>query len=93
MNIIGSNKQNKVKTILTTIIIFGKGNTHHIPNNWQSVFNGSVWEWNAATEEYYLHYYTKKQPDLSWENPAVRKEVYAIIDFWLAKELTVSVWM
>lgn len=55
------------------------------PNNWQSVFNGSVWEWNAPTEEYYLHYYTKKQPDLNWENPAVRKEVYAIIDFWLAK--------
>ena len=56
-----------------------------IPNNWQSVFNGSVWEWNAPTKEYYLHYYTKKQPDLNWENPAVRKEVYAIIDFWLAK--------
>ena len=55
------------------------------PNNWQSVFNGSAWEWNAATAEYYLHYYTKKQPDLNWENPAVRKEVYAIIDFWLAK--------
>lgn len=65
--------------------IWKKGTPTTIPNNWQSVFNGSVWEWNTATEEYYLHYYTKKQPDLNWENPKVRKEVYAIIDFWLAK--------
>ena len=65
--------------------IWKEGTPTTIPNNWQSVFNGSVWEWNAPTEEYYLHYYTKKQPDLNWENPAVRKEVYAIIDFWLAK--------
>lgn len=65
--------------------IWKEGTPTSIPNNWQSVFNGSVWEWNAPTEEYYLHYYTKKQPDLNWENPAVRKEVYAIIDFWLAK--------
>ena len=65
--------------------IWKEGDPLSPPNNWQSVFNGSVWEWNASTEEYYLHYYTKKQPDLNWENPAVRKEVYAIIDFWLAK--------
>lgn len=65
--------------------IWKEGTHTAIPNNWQSVFNGSVWEWNAPTEEYYLHYYTKKQPDLNWENPAVRKEVYSIIDFWLAK--------
>ena len=65
--------------------IWKEGTPTTIPNNWQSVFNGSVWEWNAPTKEYYLHYYTKKQPDLNWENPAVRKEVYAIIDFWLAK--------
>ena len=65
--------------------IWKEGTPTTIPNDWQSVFNGSVWEWNAPTEEYYLHYYTKKQPDLNWENPTVRKEVYAIIDFWLAK--------
>jgi len=65
--------------------IWKEGDLSSRPNNWQSVFNGSVWEWNAPTQEYYLHYYTKKQPDLNWENPAVRKEVYAIIDFWLAK--------
>ena len=55
------------------------------PNNWQSVFNGSVWEWNDATQEYYLHLYTKKQPDLNWENPKVRHEIYAIIAYWLDK--------
>jgi oligo-1,6-glucosidase len=65
--------------------IWKEGTPSTIPNNWQSVFNGSVWEWNAPTEEYFLHYYTKKQPDLNWENPAVRREVYAIIAFWLAK--------
>ena len=58
---------------------------NQLPNNWQSVFNGSVWKWNEATEEYFLHLYTQKQPDLNWENPKVRQEVYAIVDFWLAK--------
>lgn len=63
-----------------------RGNSsEHLPNNWQSVFNGSVWKWNEATQEYYLHLYTQKQPDLNWENPNVRQEIYAIIDFWLAK--------
>ena len=63
-----------------------RGNSSkHLPNNWQSVFNGSVWKWNEATQEYYLHLYTQKQPDLNWENPNVRQEIYAIIDFWLAK--------
>ena len=55
------------------------------PNNWESVFNGSVWEWNEKTQEYYLHLFTKKQPDLNWENPTVRKEIYDIITFWLNK--------
>ena len=55
------------------------------PNNWESFFNGSVWEWNEKTQEYYLHLFTKKQPDLNWENPKVRKEIYDIITFWLNK--------
>ncbi|HCQ24360.1 MAG TPA: glucohydrolase [Flavobacteriaceae bacterium] len=55
------------------------------PNNWESVFNGSVWEWNEKTQEYYLHLFTQKQPDLNWENPTVRKEIYDIITFWLNK--------
>ena len=44
-----------------------------------------MWKWNEASEEYFLHLYTQKQPDLNWENPKVRQEVYAIVDFWLAK--------
>lgn len=65
--------------------IWKKGSPDTPPNNWQSVFNGSAWQWNAATEEYYLHLYTQKQPDLNWENPQLRKEIYSIVDFWLAK--------
>ena len=65
--------------------IWKKGDPDTPPNNWQSVFNGSVWQWNAETAEYYLHLYTKKQPDLNWENPQLRQEIYSIIDFWLAK--------
>ena len=55
------------------------------PNNWQSVFNGSAWKWNAETASYFLHLFTQKQPDLNWENPKVRQEVYDIVDFWLSK--------
>ena len=53
------------------------------PTNWEAAFNGSVWEWNAATGEYYLHMFSRKQPDLNWENPRLRAEVYAIMRFWL----------
>ena len=55
------------------------------PNNWRSYFSGSAWEYDALTEEYYLHLFTKKQPDLKWENPTVREEIYKIIDFWFNK--------
>lgn len=65
--------------------IWESGSSHRPPNNWQSVFSGSAWKWNAATEEYFLHLYTQKQPDLNWENPKVRAEIYAIVDYWLAK--------
>jgi oligo-1,6-glucosidase len=55
------------------------------PNNWESYFSGSVWEWNEPTGEYYLHLFSKKQPDLNWENPDVRGEVQALMRFWLDK--------
>lgn len=55
------------------------------PTNWQSFFGGSTWEFNEATQDYYLHLFTKKQPDLNWENPQVRKEIYDIIKFWFDK--------
>lgn len=55
------------------------------PNNWESIFSGSAWEYDETTEEYYLHLFSKKQPDLNWENPKVRREVYDIMKFWLDK--------
>ncbi len=55
------------------------------PNNWKSFFGGSAWEYDQASGEYYLHLFTKKQPDLNWENPKVREEIYGAMRFWLDK--------
>jgi len=54
-------------------------------NNWKSFFAGDAWEHDVATDEYYLHLFTKKQPDLNWENPKVREEIYQLMRFWLDK--------
>jgi len=62
-----------------------KGKDDGPPNNWKSFFGGSAWEYDEKTDEYYLHIFSKKQPDLNWENPKVRKEVYDNIRFWLDK--------
>lgn len=53
------------------------------PNNWGGVFGGSAWEYDNETQMYYLHLFSKKQPDLNWENPKLRKEVYKMINWWL----------
>jgi oligo-1,6-glucosidase len=55
------------------------------PNNWQSLFGGPAWEYDAAAGEYYLHLFSKKQPDLNWENPQLREAVYAMMRWWLDK--------
>jgi oligo-1,6-glucosidase len=55
------------------------------PNNYPAFFGGSAWEYDAATEQWYLHYFAKEQPDLNWENPTVRAEVYDLMKFWLDK--------
>ena len=55
------------------------------PNNWLSFFGGSAWQFDELTGEYYLHLFTKKQPDLNWENPKVRDEVFKMMDWWLEK--------
>ncbi len=52
------------------------------PNNWPSFFGGSGWEFDKATGQCYLHHYAIKQPDLNWENPRVRRELYAVLNFW-----------
>jgi alpha-glucosidase len=53
------------------------------PNNWKSFFGGSAWERDAATDQYYLHLFHRKQPDLNWRNPDVRTAVYDVMRFWL----------
>jgi oligo-1,6-glucosidase len=55
------------------------------PNNWSSFFGGSAWQFDAATGEYYLHLFSRKQPDLNWENPRVRREVYDLMHWWLRR--------
>lgn len=55
------------------------------PNNWRSIFGGSCWEYDEQTKQYYLHTFSKKQPDLNWENPEVREHVYRMIHWWLEK--------
>ncbi len=55
------------------------------PNNWVSFFSGSAWKLDPATNEYYLHLFAEKQPDLNWDNPKVRREIYDLMKFWLDK--------
>ena len=55
------------------------------PNNWGGAFGGSAWEYDAQTDMYYLHLFSKKQPDLNWENDKVRREVYDMMNFWCEK--------
>ncbi|MEL7001756.1 MAG: alpha,alpha-phosphotrehalase [Bacteroidota bacterium] len=55
------------------------------PTNWPAFFGGNSWEYDEQTGEYYLHLFTKKQPDLNWENPKVRQEIQDIIRFWFEK--------
>ena len=65
---------------------FEEGVDGHAPNNWRSYFGGSAWEKVEGTENtYYLHLFHKKQPDLNWENPEVREEIYKMINWWLDK--------
>ncbi len=55
------------------------------PNDWKACFGGSAWEYDETTKQFYLHLFSKKQPDLNWENPKVRKEVQDICNFWFEK--------
>jgi len=64
-----------------------KGINGQPPNNWRSYFGGSVWEPIPGTDKYYFHAFHKKQPDLNWENPALRQKIYEMIRWWLAKGL------
>lgn len=55
------------------------------PNNWESIFHGSAWEFDEKTAQYYLHLFSKKQPDLNWQNPEVKQALFAMIHWWLER--------
>lgn len=61
------------------------GKDSSAPNNWPSFFGGSAWQWDETTQEYYLHLFSSKQPDLNWENPVLREELKKLMRFWLMK--------
>ncbi|MGG2064638.1 glycoside hydrolase family 13 protein [Bacillus sp. S14(2024)] len=65
--------------------IWRKGKNGKEPNNWGAAFSGSAWQYDETTDEYYLHLFSKKQPDLNWDNEHVRKEIYEMMEFWLDK--------
>lgn len=65
--------------------IWRPGKEGREPNNWASYFSGSAWQLDEATGEYYLHLFSRKQPDLNWENPQVRAEVFQMMRWWLDK--------
>ena len=56
-----------------------------LPNNWGSCFSGPAWEYDKTTDMYFLHLFSKKQPDLNWDNPVVRQEVFDMMNWWLNK--------
>ncbi len=63
--------------------IWRPGKDGREPNNWRSYFGGSAWQYDDATGEYYLHLFSRKQPDLNWENPRVRAAIYEMMHWWL----------
>ncbi|MDL4842880.1 glycoside hydrolase family 13 protein [Aquibacillus rhizosphaerae] len=65
--------------------IWRPGKDGYEPNNWESAFSGSAWQYNKETDDYFLHLFSKKQPDLNWENTTLRKEIYSMITWWLDK--------
>ena len=56
-----------------------------LPNNWGSCFSGPAWEYDKTTDMYFLHLFSKKQPDLNWDNPAVRQDVFDMMNWWCEK--------
>ncbi len=65
--------------------IWRDGNNGGPPNNWGSCFSGSAWQYDEATDQYYLHLFTPQQPDLNWANPAVRDRVFDMMTWWCDK--------
>lgn len=65
--------------------IWSEGKDGKEPNNWESIFSGSAWKYDKATDEYFMHIFSERQPDLNWENPEVRNALYDMVNWWLEK--------
>ncbi len=65
--------------------IWRSGQEGKEPNNWESIFHGSAWQYDETTDEYFLHLFSRRQPDLNWENKEVRRALYEMINWWLDK--------
>lgn len=76
-----SSKQNPYRDFY----VWRKGKNGAIPNDLESTFLGPAWQLDEETDEYYLHLFSQKQPDLNWENPAVRNAIYEMMNFWIDK--------
>ena len=65
--------------------IWRDGKENAPPNNWESIFSGPAWQYDDKTDQYYMHIFSTKQPDLNWENPDVRDALYDMVNWWLKK--------
>jgi alpha-glucosidase len=63
--------------------VWHDGKNGQPPNNWNSTFGGSAWEWDEQTQSYYYHFFFKEQPDLNWRNPEVKQAMFDAVRFWL----------
>ena len=87
MNILGLSNHVHLKIIQKGIGIFGRmEKMEQEPNNWESIFSGSAWEYDEANRSILSAYYSAtKQPDLNWENTEVRQALYKMVNWWLDK--------
>jgi alpha-glucosidase len=65
--------------------IWRDGKDGKAPNNWESIFSGPAWRYDKETEQYFMHIFSPRQPDLNWENPEVRNALYDMVNWWLDK--------
>lgn len=65
--------------------IWRDGQNGREPNNWESIFKGSAWQYDAATGQYFLHVFSSRQPDLNWENDAMRAAIFEMVRWWMDK--------
>ncbi|WP_429950930.1 glycoside hydrolase family 13 protein [Enterococcus sp. AZ101] len=77
--------RSSVKDDYRDYYIWADGTIDGPPNDWLSIFGGSAWEYDETTKQYYLHVFAKEQPDLNWENPRVKRDLFTMVNWWLDK--------